>query len=65
MIVFPAPGSSASKNRMRGKRMNELTGRKRFYEVNLDAARQTEGFDLSSGLTKEAYMRGTRVSSTG
>jgi hypothetical protein len=44
--------------------LNDLTGRKRFYEVNLDAARQTERFDLSAGLTKDAYMRGVRVASS-
>jgi hypothetical protein len=41
--------------------LSDLTGRKRFYEVNLDAATRTEQFELSAGLTKDAYIRGSRV----
>jgi hypothetical protein len=41
--------------------LNDRSGRRRFYEINLDAADQTERFDLAGGLTKDAYMRGSRV----
>ena len=44
--------------------LNDLTGRTRFYEINLDSARQTERFDLSAGLTKDAYIRGSRFDAT-
>ena len=44
--------------------LNDLTGRTRFYEINLDSARQTERFDLSAGLTKDDYIRGSRFDAT-
>ncbi len=40
--------------------LNDRSGRRRFYEMDLDAAHQTERFDLAQGLTKDAYMRGSR-----
>jgi hypothetical protein len=41
--------------------LNDRKGRRRFYEINLDASTQTEQFDLSAGLTRYAYMRGSCV----
>jgi len=41
--------------------LNDSKGRRRYYEVNLDAAARTEEFNLVGGLTKEAYMQGSRA----
>ena len=44
--------------------LNDRKGRRRYYEVNLDAADRTEEFNLVAGLTKEAYMQGSRATIT-